>query len=245
MMTSADSNVLETLLRRRSPLYRLHLSAGASMIETELGPGVGIYESEAADRAAAAQLGMVDLCLQARVGFKGAGSADYLQSFSIEVPTGPNRARLLSDGLLVNQLSFDEFLLLDTLEQSSKSARAASRAWTMDESKSCYDVPRQDSHGCLAILGVDAAQTLASLISVDLRPDQFEDLQIAQTLLNEVSVILIRQDLGLVPNFFLLADISAMEYLWAVLLDALQVGGGAALGLEAFRVLQAAAKAPS
>ena len=115
----------------------------------------------------------------------------------------------------------------------------------MDESKSCYEVPRQDSHGCLAILGVDAAQTLASLISVDLRPDQFEDLQIAQTLLNEVSVILIRQDLGLVPNFFLLADISAMEYLWAVLLDALQVGGGAALGLEAFRVLQAAAKAPS
>ena len=58
-------------------------------------------------------------------------------------------------------------------------------------------------------------------------------------------MILIRQDLGLVPNFFLLADISAMEYLWAVLLDALQVGGGAALGLEAFRVLQAAAKAPS
>ncbi len=208
------------------------------MIEADLGLAVGVYRSEALDREAAAQLGLVDLCLQPRSGFKGAGSSEYLRGFSIDLPRGPNRAKLLSGGLLVSQLSFDEYLLLDTAPEPSGPAQAASQAWSMVDTRDCYEVPRQDSHGCLAIVGAQATNTLSSLISVDLRPQHFEDLEIAQTLLNEVSVIVIRQDLGSLPNFFLLADISTMEYLWAVLLDAMGERGGAAIGLDAYRWIQ-------
>ena len=237
-MSASVLSVLESTVLRKSPLHRVHLAAGGTMIESELGEAVGVYRSEITDRDAAAHLGLVDLCLQPRSGFKGGGSSDYLRTFSIDLPSGPNRARFLSEGVLVSQLSFDEYLLLETNTEASNTARAASQAWSMEDTRDCYEVPRQDSHGCLAVVGAQAANTLSSLISVDLRSQHFENLFVAQTLLNEVSVIVIRQDLGFLPNFFLLADISAMEYLWTVLLDAMGEDGGAAVGLEAFHWIQ-------
>ncbi|MGB1423703.1 MAG: sarcosine oxidase [Pseudomonadales bacterium] len=237
-MSASVLSVLESTVLRKSPLHRVHLAAGGTMIESELGEAVGVYRSEITDREAAAHLGLVDLCLQPRSGFKGGGSSDYLRTFSIDLPSGPNRARFLSEGVLVSQLSFDEYLLLETTTEACNTARAASQAWSMEDTRDCYEVPRQDSHGCLAVVGAQAANTLSSLISVDLRSQHFENLFVAQTLLNEVSVIVIRQDLGFLPNFFLLADISAMEYLWTVLLDAMGEDGGAAVGLEAFHWIQ-------
>jgi hypothetical protein len=79
---------------------------------------------------------------------------------------------------------------------------------------------------------------LSSLISVDLRPHRFTDLQIAQTLLNDLSVIVIRGDQGEVPNYYLLADITSIEFLWTVLLDAMMDEGGGPVGLNAFQALQ-------
>ena len=79
---------------------------------------------------------------------------------------------------------------------------------------------------------------LSSLISVDLRLHRFANFQIAQTVLNELSVIVIRCDLGDVPNYYLLTDITSIEFLWAVLLDGMAEAGGGPVGLAAFNALQ-------
>lgn len=92
-MSASVLSVLESTVLRKSPLHRVHLAAGGTMIESELGEAVGVYRSEITDREAAAHLGLVDLCLQPRSGFKGGGSSDYLRTFSIDLPSGPNRAR--------------------------------------------------------------------------------------------------------------------------------------------------------
>jgi hypothetical protein len=44
----------------------------------------------------------------------------------------------------------------------------------------------------------------------------------------------------LVPNYYLLVDITSIEFLWTVLLDAMAEAGGAPVGLNAFQTLKAA-----
>jgi sarcosine oxidase subunit gamma len=152
----------------------------------------------------------------------------------------PNRAEQQDNGLLVSQLSFDEYLLLDTTPAASAMITTLCNSGSLDEAPDCYQVPRQDSHGCLAVTGQAAWRTLAALISVDLRPHRFVNFQIAQTLLNELSVIVIRCDQSFVPNYYLLVDITSIEFLWTVLLDAMAEAGGAPVGLNAFQTLEAA-----
>lgn len=61
------------------------------------------------------------------------------------------------------------------------------------------------------------------------------DYQIAQTLLIDLSLIVIRCDQGNELNYYLLADITSTEFLWTVLLDAMTVAGGRPVGLKAFQ----------
>ena len=229
-----------TDLARQSPLLRQHLSLKARLAETALGLLPADYGDLATDTAQAARLGLVDLCLMPRAGFKGAGAGRFLQQHSMGLPGLPNRAEQQDDGLLVSQLSFDEYLLLDTTPGASAMISTLCTAWSLDDVPDCYEVPRQDSHGCLAVTGQAACQMLSSLISVDLRRHRFADYQIAQTLLNDLSVIVIRCDQGLVPNYYVLVDITSIEFLWTVLLDAMAAAGGAPVGLNAFQTLKAA-----
>lgn len=229
-----------TDLARQSPLHRQHLSLKARLAEYALGLLPADYGDLATDTAQAVHLGLVDLCLMPRAGFKGAGAGHFLQQSSLALPGLPNRAEQQDNGLLVSQLSFDEYLLLDTTPAASAMITTLCNTGSLDEAPDCYQVPRQDSHGCLAVTGQAAWRTLAALISVDLRPHRFANFQIAQTLLNELSVIVIRCDQSLVPNYYLLVDITSIEFLWTVLLDAMAEAGGAPVGLNAFQTLEAA-----
>jgi len=237
-MTTTDLTPPLQTLARQSPLHRQHLSLGASLAQYEVGLLPEGYGDLATDTAQAAHLGLVDLCLMPRAGFKGAGSEQFLQQFSVALPGLPNRAQQQDNGGLVNQLSHDEYLLLETKPAPSAVITTLYNAWSLDDAPDCYQVPRQDSHGCLAVTGQAAWRMLSSLISVDLRPHRFTDLQIAQTLLNDLSVIVIRGDQGEVPNYYLLADITSIEFLWSVLLDAMMDEGGGPVGLNAFQALQ-------
>ena len=237
-MTTTDLMRLPQALARQSPLHRQLLSCRASLAESALGLMPARYGDLATDTAQADQLGLVDLCLTPRAGFKGPGAAHFLQQHSVALPGSPNRTQQQDNGLLVNQLSFDEYLLLDTTATASTMITTLCNAWSLDNAPDCYQVPRQDSHGCLAVTGQAAWRMLSSLISVDLRPHRFTDFQIAQTLLNDLSVIVIRCDQGKVPNYYLLADITSMEWLWIVLLDAMSDAGGGPIGLTTFQALQ-------
>lgn len=237
-MTATDLMRRPQALARHSPLHRQHLSLRARLAHYALGLLPERYGDLATDTAQALHLGLVDLCLMPRAGFKGAGAGHFLQQSSLALPGLPNRAEQQDNGLLVNQLSFDEYLLLDTTPAASAMIITLCNAWSMDNAPDCYQVPRQDSHGCLAVTGQAAWPMLSSLISVDLRPQRFTDFQIAQTLLNDLSVIVIRCDQEKVPNYYLLADITSIEFLWTVLLDAMTDAGGAPVGLKAFQALK-------
>ena len=108
-----------TDLARQSPLHRQHLSLKARLAEYALGLLPADYGDLATDTAQAVHLGLVDLCLMPRAGFKGAGAGHFLQQSSLALPGLPNRAEQQDNGLLVSQLSFDEYLLLDTTPAAS------------------------------------------------------------------------------------------------------------------------------
>jgi len=159
-----------TDLARQSPLHRQHLSLKARLAEYALGLLPADYGDLATDTAQAVHLGLVDLCLMPRAGFKGAGAGHFLQQSSLALPGLPNRAEQQDNGLLVSQLSFDEYLLLDTTPAASAMITTLCNAGSLDEAPDCYQVPRQDSHGCLAVTGQAAWRTLAALISLTLGP---------------------------------------------------------------------------
>ena len=106
-MTTTDLMRLPQALARQSPLHRQHLSCRASLAESALGLMPARYGDLATDTAQADQLGLVDLCLTPRAGFKGPGAAHFLQQHSVALPGSPNRTQQQDNGLLVNQLSFD------------------------------------------------------------------------------------------------------------------------------------------
>ena len=68
-----------TDLARQSPLHRQHLSLKARLAEDALGLLPANYGDLATDTAQAVHLGLVDLCLMPRAGFKGAGAGHFLQ----------------------------------------------------------------------------------------------------------------------------------------------------------------------
>ena len=81
-MTTTDLMRLPQALARQSPLHRQHLSCRASLAESALGLMPARYGDLATDTAQADQLGLVDLCLMPRAGFKGAGAGHFLQQYS-------------------------------------------------------------------------------------------------------------------------------------------------------------------
>ena len=224
-------------LPRRSPLYRLHLATGASFRQVEDNAVPYLMASLPGDTATARQLGLVDLCGLTKTGVKGPGAPAWLQQKRFQLPAEPNLAVLQPNGVLVARLSFDEFLILGDLKGQSSAFFDPEDIRLLDSAPQAYLLPRGDSHCWLGVVGAQASKMLVKLCAIDLGSGQFPDFVIAQTIIADISVIVIRHDLGLTPCFYLLADIASTEYLWEVLLDAMLefVGGGG--GLAALHTL--------
>ena len=68
---------------------------------------------------------------------------------------------------------------------------------------------------------------------MDLRPQHFENGQIAQTSLAKINAIILRSDIANLTNYAIFSDGSSVEYLWDSLLDAMAEHRGSPVGLEA------------
>jgi sarcosine oxidase subunit gamma len=189
------------------------------------------------DTVIARQLGLVDLCGLVKTGVKGPGTSAWLEQKEFQLPAEPNSAVLQPNGVLVAKLSFDEFLILGDLKGLSGRFSDLEDNGSLASVPQTYLLPRGDSHCWLAVVGAKASQMLVKLCAIDLRTEQFPDCAIAQTIIADISVIVIRHDLGLTPCFYLLADIASTEYLWEVLLDAMQEFVGSGVGLAALHAL--------
>ena len=209
-------------LPRRSFVYRRLVECGASFDAS--GRAFGTDQD-----AAHAGVVLCDHSLTPRSGFKGRRSLDWLRVHDIPVPDENNRATRQGETGLICRLAPGEALILadeavvDRLEA----------ACAQEKPGGCFAMPRADSHAWFRIAGREAARMLAKVCGVDLRPDRFENLEIAQTVVARLSAIVVRDDIGDLLAYHLLADSASALYLWDCLVEAMAEFDGAVVGTEA------------
>ena len=133
---------------------------------------------------------------------------------------------------MVARLSQSELLLASNLNGLSESIANATQA---ELAERVYSLPRSDSHSWLVLCGSQAAETLAKVCGVDLRPHKFADGEIAQTSIAKINGVIVRNDLGETLSYCIFSDSSSVEFLWDSLLDAMAEFEGAAVGIQALR----------
>jgi len=228
--------------QRRSFIYRKTVEAGAEVAEIN-GGAVPLHYGSATevecDRVS--RMGLADLSVLARTGFKGVGTVDWLAGQGLTIGGDSNVAYQQPGGEWAARLAPNEIFLLDSLGATGDLIRRVNDAWGWGSEtprKSIgYPVPRQDSHAWFMVTGRSAPDMFAKICGVDLRLHKFPVGRIAQTSLAKMSGIIIRADLGSVPAYHLMADIASAEYLWSAILDAAQEFDGGPVGLAALQAL--------
>jgi sarcosine oxidase subunit gamma len=225
-----------TDLPRRSFVQRKLLAHGARFVEIN-GGLMALRYGELDEGPAAARLGLADLCVLPRTGFKGRKVIPALEAQGVEL-TVPNQAVRQADGGIAAVLAMTEVLILAPLSGDDSRIRTLERGWSLDQADGCYPAPRQDSHFWFALGGEFASATLAKLCGVDLRLNRFADLAIAQTSVARSNCVVIRADLGQLPAFHLLGDSASASYMWDCLLDAMTEFGGRPVGLAVLQLAE-------
>jgi sarcosine oxidase, subunit gamma len=93
------------------------------------------------------------------------------------------------------------------------------QSWRFEDREGTYPVPRRDSHAWFALEGSPLPSMMAKICGVDLRPERFSDLAIAQTSVARINAIVLRADRP-DPIFHLLADSASAAYFLDCLRDA-------------------------
>jgi sarcosine oxidase, subunit gamma len=241
-MPGAAASLAPVRHRRRSFIYRVLDGIGAEWGEVgdavvPLGYGRGLD----AELANARRMGLVELTPLPRTGFKGAGTVDWLKGQGLEIGEPANVAYPQAGGELALKLAASEILLIDDLSASGALIGRLNGAWKWAEASPRpamgYPVPRQESHAWFAVTGDRAPGMFAKICGVDLRPHKFENRRIAQTSAAKMGAVIVRDDMGGLPAYHVLADMASSEYLWACLLDAMAEFDGKPVGLTALRRL--------
>lgn len=225
---------------RRSPVHRMNADAGANFVPCGDAMIVSDYGEPAEEREAAQRLGLCDLSVLSRIGFKGSGTLNWLASQKIALPRATNFARAQPDGSLAAQLGPQEIVVLSDIAGRSERASALEKGWRKsDQYPRGYPVPRRDTHAWFRITGTSGAQMFAKMSAVDLRPHKFENHELTQTSIARATGIIIRNDLGPILGYDLLVDGAMADYYVPVLLDAMVEFDGRLVGHQALVTLAA------
>ena len=237
----SEGKIVPAELPRRSFIYRILNDAGAVFAACGDAAVAMGYAGKAAvtEIAIAKKLALADLSPLPRTGYKGAGAPQWLRAQGLSLPDKPNKAVRQDSGALVAALSWEEHLILGRLDTDNDDFAVLDQSWSLDKAPRCYVLPRRDSHCWFALTGRHVSATLAKLCGVDMRLSKFADGSIAQTSLARINIVVIRNDLGTTPTFYLLADSASADYLWPCLIDAMNEFGGVPVGLAALRALLA------
>ena len=228
---------------RRSFLYRHLQAAGANFIEIAGGAVANDYGTPEADAETARRLGIADLSVLPHTGFKGAGTVEWLESQGLKAPAESNRATAQKDGSLAARLAPTEIFLLGDLEGRGDMVAKLQEAWNAaprpPETPRGYPMPRQETHAWFLVTGSETARMFAKVCGVDLRPDRFENGQIAQTSVARANGVIVRDDQGGTLAYHLLVDSASADFFWPAILDAMAEFGGGPVGHAAIRALAA------
>lgn len=223
---------------RRSFVYRQLAEAGAAFDAAAGGALAMHYGDAEAEAETARRLGLADLSVLPRVGFKGAGATQWLVAQGLSLPE-VNEAAAQQDGTLAACLGPEEALLLGGLDCAAGLVGGLDEAWADaggDEPRG-YPVPRRETHAWFLVTGGHAADMFAKLCAVDLRPQSFANHRIAQTSVARANAIVIRADLAGTLAYHLLVDSAAADYYLPVLLDAMSEFAGGLVGYQALKAL--------
>jgi sarcosine oxidase subunit gamma len=231
-----------TTFPRRSCIYRLLQQAGARFAPiSDAAIAVDFGKPIEAEAAQARTMGIADLSVLPRTGFKGVGTVEWLTSQCLAIGPDSNRAYPQPGGELAARLAPTEIFLIDSLAATGELIRRLNAAWSWGSERPRtligYPMPRSESHAWFMVTGERASAMFAKICGVDLRLHRFAGGAIAQTSVAKMSAIVIRADLGGTPAFHLLADSAAAEYLWTCVLDAMAEFDGAPVGWSALRKL--------
>ena len=184
----------------------------------------------------AQKMALCDLSYIQRIGFKGIGTNEWLQTQKIIIPQDLNMAEVASNGCLIARLGSQDILVLDHLEKETNTKQRLEEQWHYDHAEnkhSCGNImPRQDSHSCFYVCGTNAPEMFSTLCAVDLRVNKFNNLMIAQTSLARISAIIIRCDAGNTPGYYVLVENVTSEYCWDCIQDAMKEYSGQLIGLS-------------
>lgn len=232
-----------TMGMRRSQLYRRHINNNALFKKTGSNFVVSHYNNpsdQGTELEQARSMAICDLSTLPRAGFKGAGAPSWAENQGIKLPDSANTSIVQPEGCLVAKLSDQELLILSDIFAKSHQVTALGAQSTRDHLENdtqTYLLPRGDSHCWLAVTGVQAAEMFSKVCGVDLRPHKFALGNIAQTSVAKINAVVIRHDLGATLSYYILCDISATEFLWDCLLDAMQEYAGSPVGISALEAL--------
>jgi sarcosine oxidase subunit gamma len=218
--------------RYRSLLDPLHDAAGARRdLEGDCAVVTGFGETAPEREQAFGRLAIMDLSPLPRLGLKGVRIGDWLEARGMKFSESLNQAVAQKHGDLLARLGTNEFLVLANPCNGSP-GHSHERP---DESSECYAVSRRDSHYWFALSGEKCPSMLAKLCGVDFNTKAFGRGSVAQTQVAKTSAIVIRNDVGEIPCYYLLGDNSCVLYMWACIVDAMAEFDGRKLGLQAIQ----------
>ena len=220
---------------RRSFVYR-ELAACGARFGSVAGTAVALdFGDPEAERRSLETLGLCDLSPLVRIGFKGREALDWLRANGAGELKRDNRAEVLECGALAARLAPTEALIIGDPETGGGLCTRLEAAHDAASPTGCHKVMRGDGNFHFLLGGTRAADAMATLCAIDLRPRVFPAGSVAQTSVARMSMIVIAVVLGEVPGFHLLGDSASAVYGWSVLTDAITERGGVPVGLDAVR----------
>ena len=213
------------MTRKRTQIYRKFRKSDFVFGDKN---GYGVPLSAIAQRShknRSGGLALCDLSAMSRAGFKSAVVDSWCEAKCGIAAPSINQGALTDKGLLIARLSGTEILMMED--------RAAKGDFELmlQTVPAAYLLPRQDSHHCFMLLGQHCAPLFSKLCAVDLRYHKFQRMQVAQTVMARVGVIVIRRDIEQTPAFYVLTDSSLAEYMWDSILDAMREFEGEVIGI--------------
>ncbi len=236
-----DNSIHPQAYKRRSFVYRKLLGMNPSYIEINDGVMVLSTDDIGTQGQDRHQLTLCDLSLIPRTGFKGLGTCHWLAQQGLNIPDSVNCAGVSQDGCLVTRLGMEEVLLMDSIKSDNPVVNTLEKTWLAQQGNESepmgYPLPRQDSHACFGLTGEKVSDMLAKLCAVDLRPQKFSNLSIAQTSIARIASIVIRNDLSGTCRYLLSTDSTPAGWLWDCLIDTMQEFDGQIVGCSNFDCL--------
>ena len=233
-----DISVEPGHLQRRSPVYRELLAAGGQFVSAHGGALAESFGKEIAEeQEIASRLGLCDITLLPHLGVKGGDALIWLRQQGLTIGDTDNRASQQGDGALAARLSPTEVMILSDPSGTSDLCAKLLNELPAKPGLEVFSVPRGEGYFWYLVSGEHAESMFAKICGVDLRIKGFAPFQIAQTSMARMNVIVIRDELGGIPAYYLLGDIASASYFWACLTDAMAEFKGRPIGHRVIRQL--------